>query len=178
MIDIKDIQKGKKDTFKQLFESYYLSLCIFCEKYVKDEDTAVDIVQEAFVRLWNKKDEFENLFKIKAYLYKIVKNLSLNEIRNSKIRNNYKELSFLETEEFYRDALIEEESYRIFYSAIETLPSRSKEIILLSLKGLKNNEIAEYLEVSPNTIHTLKKGAYRKLRELLKQHFYLILIFF
>jgi RNA polymerase sigma-70 factor (ECF subfamily) len=69
----------------------------------------------------------------------------------------------------------EEETYRIIYQAIYGLPHQSRKIILLSLKGYKNPEIAGELQVSLNTVKTLKKNAYRELRDKLKDH---VFVFF
>ncbi|MNR25783.1 RNA polymerase sigma factor [compost metagenome] len=51
------------------------------------------------------------------------------------------------------------------YKAIEVLPDRKKEIIKLSLKGLKNTEIAEELGIQLQTVKTLKSQSYKILRD-------------
>lgn len=172
---VKKIKKGDQQAFKVLFNEFYVSLCVFAENFVNDEALAADCAQEAFVSLWKKHEDFDNIYKLKSFLYKVVRNSCLNYIRNN--RTVCKELVNLESEQFFRDKLIEEESYRIFYNAIETLPGQTQKVIKLSLEGLKNAEIAEQLEVAPSTIHTLKKIAYKRLKAILKEHYYLIHIF-
>ena len=61
--------------------------------------------------------------------------------------------------------------------AVEELPTQMRNIILYSMKGLKNHEIADKLQISEGTVHTLKKFAYRKLRESLKGINYALLLF-
>lgn len=61
--------------------------------------------------------------------------------------------------------------------AVEELPTQMRNIILYSMKGLKNHEIADKLQISEGTVHTLKKFAYRKLRESLKGINYTLLLF-
>lgn len=78
---------------------------------------------------------------------------------------------------FFADTLIEEEAYRILYNAVEALPVQTREVIQLALDGLKNSEIAEKMEISENSVHTLKKLAYKKLKTALKDYYYLLFVF-
>lgn len=80
-------------------------------------------------------------------------------------------------EEAFHDHVIEEEMHRIVMQAVHKLPSQSRKIIELSLENHSNIEIAEKLSVSKETVHTLKKGAYRKLREYLKGYYYFLFLF-
>jgi len=87
---------------------------------------------------------------------------------------------FAEQEEFdsgFEAAIIEQETFRIVRKAVEELPTQMRNIILYSMKGLKNHEIADKLQIAEGTVHTLKKFAYRKLRESLKGINYALLLF-
>ena len=75
------------------------------------------------------------------------------------------------------DAIVEEETFRILSEAIEKLPTQMRAIMQLALEGKKNAEIAERLNVSPETVHTLKKVAYKKLRAFLTDYYYCLLLF-
>ena len=66
---------------------------------------------------------------------------------------------------------------RIVSEAINKLPDQMKAIMQLSLEGKKNAEIADRLNISTETVHTLKKIAYKKLRENLKDYYYFLLFF-
>ena len=72
---------------------------------------------------------------------------------------------------------MEEETFRILSEAIEKLPTQMRAIMQLALEGKKNAEIAERLNVSPETVHTLKKVAYKKLRAFLTDYYYCLLLF-
>jgi RNA polymerase sigma-70 factor (ECF subfamily) len=100
-----------------------------------------------------------------------VKNRCLNYLRDSERR---KILNFeqLDSEIFFRDNLIEEETYQIIYEAIKTLPSQGQKVIEFSLDGLKIQEIAEKLNISINTVKTIKSRAYKALREELKDNIF------
>ena len=64
----------------------------------------------------------------------------------------------------------------MLYKAIDQLPPRAREVILLNLDGKDNNEVAQVLNISLNTVKTLKKTAYTILRDLLSKDYYLILL--
>ena len=78
---------------------------------------------------------------------------------------------------FFIPAIIEQETFHMVRKAVEELPTQMRNIILYSMKGLKNHEIADKLQISEGTVHTLKKFAYRKLRESLKGINYTLLLF-
>ena len=70
-----------------------------------------------------------------------------------------------------------QETLRILHQAIDTLPPQTRKIILLGLNGKNNNEIAEALNISVNTVKTQMKIAYKTLREKLKQEQFSLLLF-
>ena len=88
-----------------------------------------------------------------------------------------KDISVIENKGFFHNNLIETESYRIFYAAVETLSPQGKEVIQLALDGLKNSEIADRLGIAESSVHTQKKIAYKKLKEALKDYYYLLYLF-
>ena len=156
-IVIDRIQQGNELAFKELFDEFYQALCVFALTYVKDQVQAADIVQEVFIKYWNRRGDFDNLFKVKSFLYTVVRNDCLNTIRNNKeIRED---ISLIESDAFFVDNLVEEEAYRIFYNAVEALPLQTREVIQLTLDGLKNAEIAVHMGIAASSVHTLKKLA-------------------
>lgn len=164
-----------EQVFKKLFDEFYQALCVFASTYLKDDVLSADIVQEGFVKFWSKRERFDNYFKVKSFLYTMVRNDCLNYIRDHKLKRE--DLSVLESVEFYTETLLEEEAYRMFYNAVDSLPHQTRQVILLSLDGLKNSEIAGQLGIAESSVHTLKKLAYKKLRSALKEYYYLIFIF-
>lgn len=67
------------------------------------------------------------------------------------------------------------ETYLLVRKAVGALPVQMRKIIELAMQGKKNAEIAAELSISEGTVHTLKKTAYKKLRDRLQEHFYLLL---
>lgn len=164
--------------FRTVFDRFYVPLCLFAEKYVDREEHANDIVQDCFVKLWLLRNDFSYLHQVKSFLYTSVRNKALNELEHRMVVHEYaQKMMRKKSDEFFYDQIIEEETYRILYETIEALPTRTKAVIKCSLEGLSNKEIAEALAVSTETVHSLKKIGYRKLRESLKDQYYLLLFF-
>ncbi len=154
---------AKATTFEKFYREFFPSLCVFAFKYTQEDDVARDICQDAFLYVWKKKIVFEANDSAKSYLFKYVRNRSLNYLRN-KHNQNEKLLKLAVTEEYFRDTLIETEAYEILYKAVVLLPKQGQRVIKLTLDGLKNHEIAEQMGISENTVKTIKKQAYKTLR--------------
>ena len=80
--------------------------------------------------------------------------------------------------EFFEIETLREDVYRLLDQAIQLLPERTREILLLKLQGLKNQEIADQLHISVNSVNTLKANAYKVLRDQLHDQYFLSLLFF
>ena len=145
---------NKKDykLFGAFFKENFPFLVMFADKYVNDMDMAADIAQEAFIQLWRFKGEFVSPEKVKGFLYTTARNLALNHIKHNQIVDEHLRLQ----------------------EKVEQLPKQSCKIIQLSLQGYSNQEIADQLNISINSVRTLKQSAYKKLRGILKEHFYLL----
>ena len=178
MSEIKsNIKPDEYKAFKRFFESFYPSLYLFARKYIQEEEAALDIVQDAFAYFWEKRKEIASENAAKSYLFKTIKNKSLNYLRNKKQNERIKNEN-LESEVYFRDAVIEEETYQTVHSVIKNLPAQTQKIIELQLDGLKNQEIADLLQISVNTVKTLKLRAFKALREKLKDQFLSLLLLY
>ena len=162
--------------FKDIFEEYYVALCLFADRYLDNPEDAADTVQDAFIKLWQRRRCFDNIYAVKSFLYTTVRNASLNRLAHLKVLDKHKSrLTAMEEDSFFHDHLIEQEFYRIFRGAILGLPNQSRKVMLLALDGKDNRSIANALGVSEGTVHTHKKIAYKRLREQLKEYFPLFL---
>jgi len=134
------------------------------------KDTAEDIVQDCFYKLWKSKESIMVKISLKAYLYRSVTNASLNHIRLSKKHSDITELTI----EPYEENTLPEPQVDItkkVKEAIESLPPKCKTIFVLSrYQGMKYREIAETLNISIKTVENQMSIAFDKLRESLKEY--------
>lgn len=177
-VSVQKIKAGDRQVFKELFDEFYQTLCLFASKFLKDDALAADVVQEVFVKFWEHHADFDNNLKISSYLYASVRNACLNIIRDKKeFIPEGEELEQLEKRSFFENSVLERESLRIFYAAVDSLPPQSRKIIYLAMDGKTNHEISLELKITEFTVHRLKKIAYKKLKILLKDYYFLFLLY-
>lgn len=172
---VEDIKQGNKAAFRELYEDYYPILCVFAMKYIRDEEQCKDIAQEALFTYWQNRHDFDDIFKVKGYLYRVARNRCLNLIKRGQVDAHYVREALAEPEDYFENEMIRQETYLLVRKAVEALPAQMRRIIELAMQGRKNAEIATELSIAEGTVHTLKKTAYKKLRDRLQEHFYLLL---
>lgn len=171
----------RSSKFKNFFEDFFIPVCRFVERYIREEEAATDIAQEVFVKVYERWGEFETIDHARAFLYTIARNLALDDLKHKKAQDNYIQ-SFPENNETVEHAFLKEvtrqETFRILYSAIDHLPAQTRQVILYSLEGLSVQEVGDRMGISANTVKTLKKNAYASLRNLLSREYLVFLIVF
>ncbi len=174
---VEQIKKGNVSAYKELFSDYYPILCCFAEKFLSNEDLCKDVAQDALLKYWENRVNFNNIYQVKSFLYIVTKNLALNLIKKSTKLVDIK-LGIEHFSEFdINNSIIEHETQLLVRKAINTLPKRMKEIIEYSMMGMQNSDIAERLSIAEGTVHTLKKRAYKKLKSILGNNYcYLIFL--
>lgn len=166
---ISEIRWDDRVTMKNIFDRFYFSLCSFACRYVRDNDIVEDFVQEAFLKLWERKTEMKQLFEVKGFLYVSVRNLCLDHLKHQKVkaRNQETLVRELESSEEVSGYILEKEVDGLIYEALRELPERSRQVVVMTMRGSSNDKIAEDLLVSVNTVKTLKLRAYQVLRKKL-----------
>jgi len=177
---IRHINRGKKRAFKDLFDNYFNALTAFGYKFVPDQDMVEDMVQDVFIVCWEKREDFNHINALKSFLYTSVKNKCLNHLKHKAVQNKHESaLAYeLESDHYFANHVIEEETFNLLHAEIKELPRSAQEIMMLALNGLKNQEIADELNISLNTVKTQKKIAYSKLKDRMGQRFDVVLLCF
>ncbi len=167
------IKKGDEKAYETLFHKYYGHLCLYATKILKDDPAAEEIVQDFFVKIWEKREHLNIETSIKNYLFRSIKNLCINYIQHNKTKNRYAQKVISETENSYSDddSFPEIELSKKIEESINSLPEKRKEIFRLSRQdGLKYQEIAVKLNISIKTVETQMTLALKTLRDKLKNY--------
>lgn len=162
------LHDGKEEAYRILFEEYYPLLGVFAMRYVKDKEVAEDVVQDVITELYSRRLQFDTPDALKAFLYLSVKNRSLNVLRNKQAQERY--LNHPQEEEsFFLNNIIREEVYYHLQKMIGELSSPVRQIYELTLQELSNEEIAEQLGLSVDSVKSHKKRGKQILKERLRE---------
>lgn len=151
---MEEIKSGNASYFEDIFRKYYQSLCLFALKYVKDHDDAEEIVQDMFVRIWQKRAELTIATSLKSYLYQAVRNTCLNHLKHNNIKLEYQRNTIESSPSTdVSDTLVALELEVKIQGTLDKLPPERKKIFLMNRnEGLKYREIAEKLNISIKTV--------------------------
>ncbi|SHI58099.1 RNA polymerase sigma-70 factor, ECF subfamily [Arenibacter nanhaiticus] len=172
--------KGGDDTaFKEIFNLYYMPLCVYSLKYCDSFQIAEDVVQELFVKLWDEKIYMKFEGAMAPYLFKAIKNNTF-QLMKRRLKYQFEEIdhhvSVLMEEDNLDTSSFEENKMKL-YKEIEALPEKSKEVFkAIVLQNMKYKETAEYLGVSVNTVKTHYSRALKQLRGSLDVIIMLLLV--
>lgn len=176
------MQKNNKSDFSRVYSIYFPKLVRFAREFVLSTEDAENIIQDIFIYLWEHKELLDTLTNLNAFLFTLVKNKCIDQLRHRKLlerkREEFKtvldkeiQLKLYALQQFDENALSNEEIEIILNNAINSLPEKCREVFILSrMEGLKNREIAERLNISAKTVENQMTTAIRKLRVELKDY--------
>lgn len=172
------LQHGDEAAFDSVFRRWYQPLCHYaCRLVGGDMDEAEDLVQQAFVKLWESRVQLKVNWSLKAYLYRSVHNACLNRLRAQHVRSKYLDYTAQQPDAMHTmpDDTAPELRER-FQRAMDALPPQCRHIFELSrFESLKYREIADQLGISIKTVETQMGKALRVMRVQLAD--YLITFF-
>ena len=170
-----------KFDFEELFNTHYSNLCAYANNFLKDVDASEEVVQEVLFKLWTNKDSILITSSVQSYLFRAVRNASLNVIKHVNIREDYKAHNEYEMQDELssEDEMIVSELEQKIRVAIDQLPIERKKVFILSrYEGLKYKEIAEKLNISVSTVENQMVKALKYLRNELADYLPWLILFF
>ena len=170
---IRRIRKGDVRQFESLFRSSYVSLVRYAKTLIRDHDTAEEIVQDLFFRIWKDRDKIVIESSLNGYLFRSIHNRCLHHIEHVKVVERHAEEMSLRTTENPdnpSDILSYNELQARIATILEKLPERCGKIFCMNrFEGLKYNEIAEKLSVSVKTVEANMGRALKEFRKELAE---------
>lgn len=162
---VQKIKANDERAFKRLFYLYSSRLFVWAYKITQDSLASEDIVQEFFIRCWEKRAILPSECAFNAYAYRSIYNASLNYLRdNERFTYGYEITIDLMDEE------VDDEDLQVLKTlllkTIDELPERCKKIfVMATLEKKKYTEVAQQLGISVNTVKVQVSKAYRILKE-------------
>lgn len=174
------IRFGNEADFECFFRRYYPRLVNYAARFVAGHETARDLVQDSFARLWERRCELREL-DLASLLFTMVRNACLNYLKHNGVvaRHELEYTARMRGEEriysydFLSDAeqpCLYEELQREVQKAVDALPDRCREVFRMSrFEGLKNREIAARLGISETAVEKHLARAVGRLGEHLRR---------
>lgn len=168
---LSSFKEGNKDSFGYIFNHFYQPLCFFGQKIIQNSTASEDIVQEVFIKLWQKHHNFETIESLKSFLYISVRNSCLNYLESNQVKEKHQKyvLSHGHSQEAtILHTIIRTEVLRQTFDAIDTLPEQCRKVIKMTFEeGKKPKEIAAELGITVSTVNNQKMRGLSLLKERL-----------
>jgi len=172
---IQNLKDGSISAFNRIFSLYHKRAYNFCLHFYKTPDEAKEIVQKAFVALWEQRANIDENKPVAAYLFSIAKYMIYQELRQQVYAKSALEHLILCTEnssESTKNEVLYNELSSFFKSKIEMLPEKQKEIFKLSrFSGLSYRQIASRMNITENTVDTQIRRSLDFLRKEYKRYY-------
>jgi RNA polymerase sigma-70 factor (ECF subfamily) len=164
---VSEIASGSHAAYKDLFMTYFPKVKIFIVHFVKSEATAEDLAQEIFVKIWENREKLAPVQSINSYIYQMARNATLNYIEHQNIEKKYLEQYEGDTSEhILEEELYARETELLVRLTVDRMPSQRKKIYLMSREeGLKNDEIAEQMNITKKTVENHLNIALKEIRK-------------
>lgn len=166
---------GDKDSFRFLFDCLYERYCRVAFLFLKDRLDAEEVVLDVFLNLWKFRDSSEYRPGIESYLYKSVKNRSLNKLRDRKQFETLDGVGDIASQ-YGLPEFSEEDLKIIILDALDAEPDKCRKVFDLSRKsGMSNKEIAGSLDISEKSVEAYITRALKAIRNAMKKQYLLSL---
>ena len=172
-VTLEKILKGDREQFESLFRSTYVSLVRYARSMIKDHDSAEEIVQDLFVRIWQDRDKIKIHSSLNGYLFRSVHNRCLHlEDHKKVIGRHIAEMA--DRPEYGNENVTDLINYRDLQDRVaeilNRLPERCGRIFCMNrFEGLKYSEIAEKLSISVKTVEANMGRALQEFRKALTE---------
>ena len=168
---VESLKKGDLNAFDDLFGKYYQKLFYFAKGYLHSKEDAEGLVQEIFIKVWEKRNELKQELSFSSFLFSITYNAIINHYKKKDREKNYLDQLVSEQSNETNETSLEVEYdslLELAMQSIEDLPDKRKHVFKLSrFEGLSNAEIAKQLHLSKRTVENHIQLALRTLKQKL-----------
>jgi RNA polymerase sigma-70 factor (ECF subfamily) len=162
------LKNGEQRAIEHLYRLHYRPLCFFAQGFINNKEESEDIVVNVFVKFLHRKQDFETLNKIKAFLYISTRNACLDFLKHVRRKTaSHNEIAYLmeKEEDFIQSRIIRAELLKMVLHEVDQLPALRKKICkMIFVDDLSNIEIAQKLNITVDSVRVHKARAIESLR--------------
>jgi len=178
---LQQIVVGDSNAFSEVYELFQDKIFVFAYSLTKDRNIAEEIVQQVFLKLWEKRSQIDANQPFDAYIKRITYNLIIDFFRKIR-RDNVLQEALQKNMEMLpntsEDIIASKQLEIIYRNAIELLPPQKKRAYLLAKdESLSYKEIGEKMKLSKNTVRNHMTVAIQFIREHVSKHYFILLVF-
>lgn len=173
------LRDDQKKAFDYFFERYYQGLCVYSVKIIGSESASKDIVQDFFVRLWEKRKDIEIGTNVKSYFIRSIHNSCMDYISHQNVKASHAQYQIhsANDDDLMEYPLLDFELKQIIDRAIESLPGKVRETFILNrFEALSYQQIADQENISVKTVEYRMGKALTHLRKSLSDYQYLLIL--
>lgn len=170
---IEGCKKGKHSSFEALYTKYAKRMMAIALRYSNTTFEAEDIVQESFIKVFEKIKTFESKGSFEGWLKRIVVNLSINNFHKTSKERAFEDISGIEIADEHVIPVLSELSTDDLLSTLKLLPTGYRTVFnLYVIEGYSHKEIAELCKINEGTSRSQLAKAKVLLKEIVLQHAY------
>lgn len=181
---MEQFKRGETAAFEIIFKRNYPALCLFLQKMGVDTFPAEEMLNDLFLKLWDKCADFDSLEGIRGFLYISSKNAALNHFDKLK-RLQKREEHYLAQQDQWTSFPVQQqiiylETLKTIEQVIGQLPDQCQQVMqLMFIEGLTPQEVADQLNIARGTVYNQKARGLSFLKEKLSlEQFLFLLLFF
>lgn len=170
------LKEGNSLAYEELFKQTYPRLLGYCSLFIHNQAQANDLVQECFVRLWEKRSTISTSQSVESLLFVMLRNRCLNYLRDQKLHVLDKNINLVgenELQHLYQldfagkeEKTLEEKLIEAIRESVEKLPEKRKLVFMKTkIEGKKNKEVAEELNISVKAVEKHLHQAKEQIRK-------------
>ena len=170
---IKNAKRGNQQAFRRLVEAHQGLAYSIAFRFTKNENESEDIVQEAFVKVWNNLSGYDSAFRLKTWISRIVTNLCLDYLKSARKKKTMSENNVMITEPCFEDDQLEGKELKsiVMHLAGQLTDKQQAVFILRDLEMMTPEETCQALQMTPGNMKSNLYYARLKIKEGL-QKFY------
>lgn len=170
------LKEGNPSAYEELFKQTYPRLLGYCSLFIQDQSQANDLVQECFVKLWEKRGTIKISHSVESLLFVMLRNRCLNYLRDQKLHSSDKNINLLEENDLQHlyqldftgkeEKTLEEKLLEAIHESVDKLPEKRKLVFIKAkIEGKKNKEVADELGISIKAVEKHLHQAKEQIRE-------------